>query len=447
MTNKTNKPAVAVALALGVTLAAMSSGCGMLKKHKSDKNNDTASAADAVNQDGAVTPDPHAGLPDASQAAATPPADVPFTCLRKKKPAEFMTSLVQDLFRRGPNDDELKMAADPAFDPGKAVDWALGQQDAMNGVAYFVSNLFRIEQNIRAVDPKDVDEAALVADLKQEPVVFIQRNWDKPWSDLMTTRDIFCTARTAPLYKYPVDANISGFVACQMDPERAGLLSLVSVLRAFPSSFYMVNNNYHRVALAVYLAQGLQLAANTTGPTGDGRPAPLDACVPQVDNRISPDGLVYGAAAVPKAGATCAGCHSMYHAPMWSGFLRFGPDGEVLDLTDIDKLNNTDLNGSSRDLLKDILVNGGKSCWRGNGADSPPEVYTGMPGLARIIADSPNLGHALAILVQKNLMNHAPNATATDEVVKYYDENGKSLKAAMRGYFSSDVYECAQHAE
>ena len=394
---------------------------------------------------GGDTDEAHAGLPpDAAtqQAAATVKA---FSCDRKKSPAEFMTTLVQDVFRRGPNAAELAMAADPAFDFKKTVDWAIGQPEMLNGVAYFVSNLFRIEQNLRPIANNAID-AAIVADLKQEPVVLVQRNLDKPWPDLFTTRNIFCTSRTAPLYRYPIDTSISGFVSCEMEQERAGLLGLVSVLRGFSSAFYMVNNNYHRVNIATYLAQGLQLAAKTDGPTGEGRPLPLDPCVPQTDNR-SFNGLVFGAAGVPKAGAVCAGCHSVYQGPMSGAFLQFGDQGQILDLANVDQINNNDLNGSTRDELKDILRYGTKSCFRVNGPNTPPRDYTGLPGMGRIIAESTTLGRALAIQIQQNLMNRNPDEPATLATIAAYDAGGKTLKSALTGYFASEVYQCGIRGE
>lgn len=397
---------------------------------------------------GDETEEAHAGVPSevvAQQAAATAS---PFVCLQKKTPAEFVTTLVQDAFRRGPTPEELKRASDPAFDYKKTVEWAVAQPELLNGVAYFVSNLLRIEQNLKAT-PNNAIDAALVADLKQEPVVLVQRSMDKPWPELFTTRKIYCTSRTAPLYRYPVDTSISGFVDCEMEQERSGILGLVSVLRGFTSAFYLVNNNYHRVNIATYLAQGLQLAAKTDGPTGEGRPIPMDACVPQSDNRVAAGGLVFGAAAVPKSGAVCAGCHAIYQGPMSGAFMQFGEQGQILDLANIDQLNNNIItdNGATRDQLKDILKGGTKSCFRVNGPNTPPRDYIGLPGLGRIISESTVLGRALAIQIQQNLMNRNPDETATIETVAGYESGGKTLKAALTGYFASNVYQCGIRGE
>lgn len=424
MLSRSRKFTLPVALAL-VLLAGF--GCG--KKVKPDNADDA-----------------HAGVKEETGAQQASAAAAPFACLQKKNPGEFVTTLVQDLFRRGPNQEELKLAADPAFDYRKTVDWAVSQPEILNGVAYFASNLLRIEQNLRPVGNNAAD-AALVADLKQEPVVLIQRHLDKPWPELFTTRKIYCTARTGPLYKYPVDTSISGFVDCEMDQERAGILGLVSVLRGFSSAFYLVNNNYHRANLATYLAQGLQLAAKTDGPTGDGRPMPLDPCVPQIDDRVTPEGLVFGAASVPKAGAVCAGCHSVYHGPMHGAFLQFGEMGQILDLPNIDQLNNDLLNGASRDKLKDIMRNGTSSCWRANGPNTPARNYTGLPGLGRLIAESTLLGRGLAIQIQQNLMNRNPDEAATLAIMNHFDANGRTLRSALTGYFASEVYQCGVRAE
>jgi hypothetical protein len=274
-------------------------------------------------------------------------------------------------------------------------------------------------------------------------VLLVQRNKDKPWRDLFTTRDIYCSSRTAPLYDFPVDRNISGFVGCKMPVERAGLLGLVSVLRAFKSAYYVANSNRHRVALALYLGQGLQLSAKTDGPAGEGRPEPLAACVPEIDTRIADSGLVFGTAAVPKVGPVCAGCHVKYLAPMEPAFLRFGLNGELLNLSDVDNFDNDVLEGIDRGTLKDILEHGGKSCWAPDDPTNPPQNYTGLPGLARLIAGSPKLGQALAVQIQQNLVNRAPEQFTTDAIVKSYQAGGETLQAALRGFFLSEPYQCA----
>ncbi len=318
-----------LSLLLLVTLALP--GCGSSKERKSDRSASTTADAGTV-----ATLDAHSGLPagdDPALAPATTPSAAPAaaptqeveSCKRKKSKTEYLTSLTQDLFRRGPKASELKQFAAQDSDPTKVVAWAFQQEEYDTGVAYFVSNLLRIEQNLKVeANEKDLNEVALINDLKQEPVVLVQHNKNKPWSDLFTTRDIYCSARTAALYDFPVDKNIAGFVSCKMPAERAGLLGMVSVLRAFKSAYYVSNSNRHRVAMSLYLAQGLQLAARTNGPVGEGRPAPLAACVPEIDTRVSDTGLVFGTAAVPKAGPICAGCHSQFLAPMEPAFLRFG---------------------------------------------------------------------------------------------------------------------------
>lgn len=393
--------------------------------------------------------DPHAGSSGSSSSAGDATAasgtGAPFTCGREKTPTEFMTTLSEDLFRRGPGQTELQMADAAGFDPAAAVDWALTQPDFQNtGIAYFVSNLLRINENLHPTNPKDPDDVALTADLAQEAVVLVQRNLDKPWSYVLTTRDIYCTARTGALYGYPVDPSVAGFVECQMEPQRAGMLGLVSVLRAYSSAFYLQNNNYHRNALAVYLAQGLELIAKTNGPVGSGTPPPLPACVPELDNRVSPAGLVFGTAAVPHSGTTCAGCHIPFHAEMVAGFLQFGPSGELLQLADIDKLQPSDTLGIGTGVLTDILTNSGTSCWSSTGPADPPQVYQGLPGLARLITTSPKLALALGIQIQQNWMNTSPVDAATQAVEDAYNANGGTLTAALKGYLLSAPYLCSE---
>src|SRR5262249_53782661 len=107
-------------------------------------------------------------------------------------------------------------------------------------------------------------------------------------------------------------------------------------------------------------------------------------------------------------------------------------------LADIDALNNNVVNGT-KDQIKDIMRYSATSCFRANGSSAAPRVYTGLPGLARIISESPLLGRALAIQIQQNLMNRSPEESATLATIQFYEANGQTLKAALRGYFLSDV--------
>ncbi|MCX6108494.1 MAG: hypothetical protein NTZ90_02685 [Proteobacteria bacterium] len=379
-----------------------------------------------------------------SQAQTTSGDAKAFDCATEKTPSEFVTTLTQDLFRRGPTSDELKRTSDPGYSPESLVDWAFTQPDYDTGIAFFVSNLLRLEQNL-AVDPasRDTADAALLADLKQEPVLLVQRNRNKSWPALFTTQDFYCSARTAPLYSFPVDPNISGFVGCKMPAERGGILSLVSVLRAFPSAYYTTNNNRHRVALALYLGQGLQLAAKTDGPVGDGRPAPLASCVPEIDTRVAKGGAIFGTAAVPKIGPVCASCHTPYLAPLEPAYLRFGMKGELLQLADVDKFPNAMIQGVDRNTLRDIMQYGNKSCWSPEGQAQPAQEYTGLPGLGRLIGGSDKLANALAVQIQQNLVNKAPDSATSDAIMASYSANGESLQAALRGFFLSAPYQCA----
>ena len=146
---------------------------------------------------------------------------------------------------------------DPAFAPAKTVDWAMTQPDYDTGIAYFVSNLLRIEQNLK-VDPNDDDpeEVALLSDLRLEPVVLVQRNKDKPWPYLFTTQDIYCTPRTAALYGFPGRPQHFGFRQLQ-DATRARRHPWFGERAAsLQDSYYVANSNRHRVSMALYLGQG-----------------------------------------------------------------------------------------------------------------------------------------------------------------------------------------------
>src|SRR5690606_25475981 len=131
-----------------------------------------------------------------------------------------------------------------------------------------------------------------------------------------------------------------------------------SVLRANPSSMVSENNNYHRVAFAMYLAQGFKLLSATNGPTGDdGLGIPMPACAPISDMRVAQSGLVYGTGSVPAVGPTCASCHSRYNGPLSVAFRRFKADGSSWTFRDVDEIDNNLVTtlGTTKDQIKYLL--------------------------------------------------------------------------------------------
>ncbi len=355
----------------------------------------------------------------------------------------FVTNVIQDMYGRPPNKEELALAQSPDFNPETFVDGVLSSPQADDGYTRFIASLFRVS-NIAPDDPQDPTSVALAEDLKQEPVILFLRNKDKKWSWFWETRDILCSQRTARLYDYPI-FNTEGFVSCIMPPERSGFLGLVSVLRASstpdnPQAFFKPNNNYHRVAAAVYFAQGFQLLAATNGPAGDGPLIPMADCVPATDTRVSGEGLIFGTAAVPTAGSTCSGCHSPYLAPLSIAFRRFGTRGELLKLTDIEALPAQERQGVSVEHLKAILAEP-NSCWS-NGPGKPPEQFLGLAGLGSLIAKAPTLGQALGTQVPQMMANITPDEGMVKSIEQSYLTNGETLQSAFRGFFLSESYGC-----
>lgn len=379
-----------------------------------------------------------------SADATAAPEVAPVACLERKSPQAFVTTMTQDLFGRQPTQAELAEAAGD-FDAAAFVDAALASSAADDGITRFVSNLLRLG-NLKPENDRDAEEAALVADLKQEPVVLVLRNKDKPWRHVFETTDVYCSARTARLYDYPV-FNTEGFVSCKLPPERAGLLGLVSTLRSTslssnPQAFFRGNNNYHRVAVALYLIRGIQLQAATNGPTGDGPLTPLASCVPATDMRKTKDGLIFGTAAIPLAGSVCSSCHSRFLAPLSVAFRRFGTKGEVLGLEDVDRIPDTETGGIPREHLKAILAEQ-HSCWAPEDG-GVPQAFVGLPGFAKLAAGAPTLGHALAIQVPQHLANVTPDENMLQSIEASYNARGETLLAAFRGFFLSDSYQCAR---
>lgn len=262
-------------------------------------------------------------------------------------------------------------------------------------------------------DEELVADSILAAQLKQEPIQLVLRNKDKPWSWFFETRDIFCTKETARIYGFPVLED-SGFVACRLPEDRAGFLGLASVLRAIPSDFVSVNNNYKRVAFALYLAQGFKLLAATDADPGVGPGQSMLACMPTTDLRLDPDGLAFGSAQVPLQGATCASCHSPHNGPLSIAFRRFKADGTTFKIEDLNELRGDERNGASVDLLKRLL-NEPQSCWSFDKV-TPPRKFSGVPGLGRLIAESDTLGKALGIQVPQMLGNTEPDPSMTAHI-------------------------------
>ena len=392
--------------------------------------------------------DTTSSLRSGSQAASTPtlaPAPTPRACAAEKDPKVFVTSVIQDLASRQPTSDEIALA-DKNFSPENFVDSILISPIFDDAITRFIGNLFRLN-DITPVSKNNKEaaaEAALIADLKQEPVIFALRNKDRPWKTLFTSQDIYCTENTAKLYDFPL-INTPGFVACRLPPERAGFLGMVSVLRAMsptanPQAFYRPNNNYHRAAATVYFTTGIQMQANTNGPKGEGEIVPMADCAPTDDMREAKGGLVHGAAAIPLVGQACSACHSPHMGPVSVAFRRFGTVGELLKLKDVETIAAEPSNATSIGDLKAILSNN-RSCWSPDGK-APPSEFFGEPGLGKVIAASTTLGHALGVQLPQHLSNRKPTEGMISDVERNYKAQGETLRAAMRGYLLSPDYRC-----
>jgi hypothetical protein len=168
----------------------------------------------------------------------------------------------------------------------------------------------------------------------------------------------------------------------------------------------------------------------------------LPRCVPTTDMRVNPTGLVYGTASIPIQGAVCASCHSRYNGPISVAFRRFDTKGRTWSVDDIERLNDTMREGASPELLKN-LVNESRSCWSVDGI-SPAQEFNGLPGFARILADSKTLGGALGVQIPKHLDNREPTANASASIQKSYYANGETLQAAIKGYLLSDTFGCSE---
>jgi|GEM_PF-2909543 len=369
-------------------------------------------------------------------------------CAKPRTNRQLVARVYQDVVNRVPTDEELKNVDDANFNYSSWLDGFLASSRMDDGYSKFMKNLLRLDQ-IVATDDDDVAEAQLVNDLRAEPVELVKRNKDKPWPWFWQTKSFYCTERTATLYGLTrLDA--PNFVECTLPPERAGLLGLVSVLRASspaanPQAFYRANNNYGRVKNYVYWTKGLKLQAATNGPVGTGAILPLQACVPTTDMRIKKNadgsaGLIFGTAAVPLSGSACSGCHSRYNAPLSIAFRRFEVDGTLLDFASIDALGGDKREGFSKELLKSLLAEQ-NSCWSPD-PDAPPQPFVGLVGLADITARSKTFGEALGVQVPKELSNVTADANMSASIAKTYYEEGQTLKAAFKGFFLSDSYRC-----
>jgi hypothetical protein len=161
--------------------------------------------------------------------------------------------------------------------------------------------------------------------------------------------------------------------------------------------------------------------------------------------RRDPEGLAFGTALVPTEGSVCASCHSPYNAPVSIAFRRFNEFGERFTFEEIDRLNDQMRHGYSPDFLKKLL-NESQSCWSHDKV-SPARRYNGQPGLATLIAESGTLGKALGTQIPQMLSNIEPDANTIASIERSFNERGETLTAALRGYFLSDTFQCAEKAQ
>lgn len=364
-------------------------------------------------------------------------------CVEQKSPTEFVTNVIQDMTGRPPRPSELAVISEK-FDAANFVDATLDSALFDDAITRFVSNLLRLSNLKANPQSRDQNEAVLIEDLKNEPIILVQRNKDKPWGWFFQTRDIYCTSRTGALYDYPL-VDTTGFSSCTLPKDRAGLLSLVSFLRSTspadkPQGFYKTNNNYHRVASAIYVATGVQLLAATNGPKGDGPGMPMAPCVPTTDVRASKGGTIFGTAAIPQVGATCAGCHSPNMGPLSIAFRKFGSQGELITRSTVSRyLDDEDNVTPTSEMI--AIFNEDNSCWSPDGK-SLPVPFNGLSGLGKVIADSNTLGKALGQQIPQHLSNIASDDNMAASIESSFNGRRKTLKDAMRGYFLSSSYRC-----
>ena len=371
----------------------------------------------------------------------------PISCAKQKSKRDLVASVYQDMLNRTPSAEESAKADDPGFKYEDFVERMLSSTAIEDTISKFVTNYFKLG-SITAGDKATAAEVQRANDLRLEPVVLIQKNKDKPWPWFWKTQDFYCTESTASLYGLSRPGSYN-FVECKLPPERAGLLGLVSVLRAAtggtPTAFYMINNNYRRVRSLLKWTLGIDLQAATNGPSGSGEILPFADCVPTLDTRVQKNkdgsmGTIFGTAAVALSGSTCSGCHSKYNGPLSIAFRRFGPNGELLDFNSIDALKDNDLQGASKAFLKDILAEQ-NSCWNPD-LSHPPKVFQGLTGLAQVISESNKFGEALGIQIPTALGNIKADENMSASIAKKYFEGGQTLKAAFSGFFLSDSYKC-----
>ena len=126
-------------------------------------------------------------------------------------------------------------------------------------------------------------------------------------------------------------------------------------------------------------------------------------------------------------------------------FRRFNQYGERYTFEEIDRLDNDERHRFGPEYLKKLL-NENESCWSFDKV-SPPRQYVGQPGLSRLIAESNTLGKALGNQIPQMLGNIEPDANMIASVEKSYYDGGETLLSAMRGFFLSDSFQCAEKAD
>lgn len=354
---------------------------------------------------------------------------------------ELSTKVISLLKGRKATVEEDTSAALPDFDYTGFVNEALKSPESDFGISRFVSSLLGLTALLPDENDITSEKLALLGDLRQEAVILVTRNRDKPWSHFFATREIFCTARTGALYGIVTEITEPGFTGCQLPEDRAGFFGLISFLRAHPSGYYLVNNNYGRASQVAYLTQGIRLTGDPFRDKGEPGGLPLPACVPRLDTRNDLTDEPFGTVAVAEYGSICAGCHSNFLGPLSVAFRRFGPKGQRLEPADLPGIPQTaDAVLTNMDLLGSLLSES-QSCWA-HAVGGEPQLFDGLAGMATLASTSPELGRALAQQIPEHLAEQLPNENSTWWVKKNYEAESKTLDNAVAGYLNSDSFKC-----
>lgn len=428
------------------------------------------------------------------------PLDLSFKCETFKSGREFINELTNDALDRPPTPKELELVGRSKDPVSKEIrqklvaklssDWKSEFLDA--GLKKFAEKLSSSDKIRNSLI---IDDVALKNDIAQEFYQHLKAEVDVPYKDILASKYVFATKRTAPFYgedcvKETKEIGDDAFAKCKMDSRRQGFFTTLGFLTGRSSSMFQENNNYGRVAAMNEVLRGEPLRPNTSGEKGE-TVNPLPTCLVSADTRVLLQGDSYaprGTITVPASGNFCQGCHIRRNLAAGSIVFRpFGPIGEIINYEKIDDVVNSasaDSNLSSQErTLRSLILEATKpDAWGLLGEDGvvssfdigkfakfldigtdagsekgciddglleKPKDVTAVSDLVDyLLSDELVLPRGLARIIPRALSNkNSTNPEVITAITESWSKSDGNLVAAIEAYFATDTYACKLNSE